>query len=94
MSHSFLSSKVQARFAFAMYLTRVQQRLVAETTSEETEDADIANEQMVLLWSPQTLDLNSLNLKLGDRDRKYWRGGGVVEILTVVTLIKLSSVYT
>ena len=43
----FLCSKVQARFAFATYLTRVQQRLVAETTSEETEDAEIANEQMV-----------------------------------------------
>ena len=40
-------SKVQARYAFATYLIRVQQRLVAETTSEENEDVDIANEQMV-----------------------------------------------
>ncbi len=45
----FCFSKVQARFAFASYLTRVQQRLVAETTSEETEDVETSNEQMVPL---------------------------------------------
>lgn len=40
-------SKVQARFAFATYLTRVQQRLMAETSGGEEEDSEAANEQMV-----------------------------------------------
>ena len=40
-------SKVQARFAFATYLSRVQQRLMSETGTTEQEDVDTANEQMV-----------------------------------------------
>ena len=40
-------SKVQARFAFATYLSRVQQRLMTETSTSETEDGESANEQMV-----------------------------------------------
>ena len=40
-------SKVQARFAFATYLSRVQQRLMSETGTNEQEDVETANEQMV-----------------------------------------------
>ena len=40
-------SKVQARFAFATYLTRVQQRLVADTGGTSQDDSETANEQMV-----------------------------------------------
>ena len=39
--------KVQARFAFATYLTRVQYRLMAETSTTESDDIESANEQMV-----------------------------------------------
>ena len=42
-----LCSKVQARFAFATYLTRVQQRLMAENGHGEVDDIDTADEQMV-----------------------------------------------
>jgi len=38
---------VQARFAFATYLTCIQQRLTNETRSEIDTDTDAANEQMV-----------------------------------------------
>ena len=46
-------SKVQARFAFASYLARVQQRLMNETTGGEAgsdnEQITQANEQMVCI---------------------------------------------
>ena len=40
-------SKVQARTAFAMYLVRVQQRLMADSNSLTQDDVDGLNEQMV-----------------------------------------------
>jgi len=40
-------SKVQARFAFATYLTCIQQRLTEESSSKSEPDVDGANEQMV-----------------------------------------------
>jgi hypothetical protein len=46
-AHTLLCSKVQARFAFATYLTRVQHRLMAETSGGDEDDAEAANEQMV-----------------------------------------------
>ncbi|XP_052766508.1 tubulin polyglutamylase TTLL5-like isoform X5 [Mya arenaria] len=42
-------SKVQARTAFAMYLVRVQQRLMAESNSMTQDDVDGLNEQMDLV---------------------------------------------
>ncbi|XP_033734230.1 tubulin polyglutamylase TTLL5-like isoform X4 [Pecten maximus] len=42
-------SKVQARSAFAMYLVRVQQRLVSEHNPTSQEDIDALNEQMDLV---------------------------------------------
>jgi len=42
-------SKVQARDAFATYLTCIQQRLVAETRDKADADLDTANEQMVCI---------------------------------------------
>ena len=43
-----ISSKVQARFAFATYLTCIQERLLEEAKRVAgNEDADSANEQMV-----------------------------------------------
>ncbi|OWF35945.1 Tubulin polyglutamylase TTLL5 [Mizuhopecten yessoensis] len=42
-------SKVQARSAFAMYLVRVQQRLVSEHSPTSQEDIDALNEQMDLV---------------------------------------------
>ena len=80
-TYSLLNSKVQARFAFATYLTRVQLRLVAETTSEETEDADIANEQMV--WSTNSRS-EFFKMEGGAQ------GCNIVEILDLVTLVQLS----
>ena len=47
LEKGYTMTKVQARFAFATYLTRVQHRLMAETGGTETEDVDTANEQMV-----------------------------------------------
>jgi len=44
-----LCSKVQARHAFATYLTCIQQRLVTETRNEADADPDTANEQMVCI---------------------------------------------
>ena len=38
---------MQARFAFATYLSRVQQRLMTENGGTEAEDYETANEQMV-----------------------------------------------
>jgi len=46
-------SKVQARFAFATYLTCIQQRLVSETRSQVDVDTDTANEQLVCLFLVQ-----------------------------------------
>ena len=40
-------SKVQARTAFAMYLVRVQQRLMTDCSSMSADDVDGLNEQMV-----------------------------------------------
>ena len=40
-------SKVQARSAFAMYLVRVQQRLISESGPLMQDDVDALNEQMV-----------------------------------------------
>jgi len=40
-------TKVQARSAFAMYLTRVQQRLLSESGPLMQDDVDALNEQMV-----------------------------------------------
>ena len=39
--------KVQARTAFAMYLVRVQQRLMTDCSSMSNDDVDGLNEQMV-----------------------------------------------
>jgi len=44
-------SKVQARTAFAMYLVRVQQRLMADSNSLTQDDVDGLNEQMVSIVS-------------------------------------------
>jgi hypothetical protein len=44
---SYFCSKVQARSAFAMYLIRVQQRLVTEGNPCSQDDSDALNEQMV-----------------------------------------------
>uniref|UniRef100_X1ZPC2 Tubulin--tyrosine ligase-like protein 5 n=1 Tax=Capitella teleta TaxID=283909 RepID=X1ZPC2_CAPTE len=41
--------KVQARFAFATYLMRVQHRLMAQTSAGEDDDVEAANEQMDLV---------------------------------------------
>lgn len=73
-------SKVQARFAFATYLMRVQQRLLTETSSQQHEDADSANEQMDLvlrflkraagnLQQPFKVTVPSRKLPLNDRRR-------------------------
>lgn len=43
----YFSSKVQARTAFAMYLVRVQQRLMTDCSSMSPDDVDGLNEQMV-----------------------------------------------
>ena len=40
-------SKVQARFAFATYLMRVQHRLEAQTGSHDADDDNASDEQMV-----------------------------------------------
>ena len=47
--YSFLiHRKAQARFSFATYLTRVQYRLMSETSKNVgAEDLELANEQMV-----------------------------------------------
>lgn len=50
LEKGYSMTKVQARFAFATYLTRVQHRLMAETGGAETEDVDTANEQMVCIY--------------------------------------------
>ncbi|XP_067680981.1 tubulin polyglutamylase TTLL5-like isoform X3 [Haliotis asinina] len=42
-------SKVQARSAFAMYLVRVQQRLISDTGALSQEDVEALNEQMDLV---------------------------------------------
>lgn len=55
----YFSSKVQARAAFAMYLVRVQQRLITETTPMSSDDTDALNEQMV------SFDVHSLNNVMG-----------------------------
>ena len=47
VSQYSLHSKLQARFAFAAYLLRVQQRLMLESSEKDLEDVDGANEQMV-----------------------------------------------
>ena len=43
----FSCSKCQARGAFAMYLVRVQQRLISEVGPSNQDDSDALNEQMV-----------------------------------------------
>ena len=43
----YLCSKCQARSAFAMYLVRVQQRLMSESGPSSQDDSDALNEQMV-----------------------------------------------
>jgi hypothetical protein len=48
---SYFCSKVQARSAFAMYLIRVQQRLVTEGNPCSQDDSDALNEQMVMFQS-------------------------------------------
>ena len=50
-SISSFCSKVQARSAFAMYLIRVQQRLVTEGNPCSQDDSDALNEQMVTFQS-------------------------------------------
>jgi hypothetical protein len=40
-------SKVQARSAFATYLSRVHQRLVNESSASDADESDASNEQMV-----------------------------------------------
>ena len=47
----YFCSKVQARSAFAMYLIRVQQRLVTEGNPCSQDDSDALNEQMVTFQS-------------------------------------------
>ena len=44
-------SKVQARSAFATYLTCIQQRLVTETRNPIETETETANEQMVCIQS-------------------------------------------
>ena len=46
---------MQARHAFATYLTRVQQRLLAESIHTEVDDYDQANEQMVCIQYYQNI---------------------------------------
>ncbi|CAH1792719.1 unnamed protein product [Owenia fusiformis] len=73
-------SKVQARYAFAMYLMRVQERLVKETGSLESDDGETANEQMDLvlrflkraagnLQQPFKVIVPSRKLPINDRRR-------------------------
>ncbi|XP_052057766.1 tubulin polyglutamylase TTLL5-like isoform X14 [Mytilus californianus] len=73
-------SKVQARSAFAMYLVRVQQRLVTEGSPSSQDDSDALNEQMDLvlrflkraavnLQQPFKVVVPSRKLPLNDRRR-------------------------
>ena len=62
-----LNRKVQARFAFATYLMRVQQRLLHESSADGGDEHDQANEQMVRGIFDETLDL-----KINKIERKYY----------------------
>ncbi|XP_052220456.1 tubulin polyglutamylase TTLL5-like isoform X3 [Dreissena polymorpha] len=80
LTQGFTLSKVQARTAFAMYLVRVQQRLMADSNSLTQDDVDGLNEQMDLvlrflkraavnLQQPFKVVVPSRKLPLNDRRR-------------------------
>ncbi|XP_074641434.1 tubulin polyglutamylase TTLL5-like isoform X2 [Tubulanus polymorphus] len=64
-------SKVQARTAFATYLSRVQQRLIAEHGSNDQSNCDAQNEQMAKLTRDIDLVLRFLKRAAGNLQQSF-----------------------